>query len=134
MTKTLAAILVSSVASLSSLCAEGGKHLYAVSGLNGLIKQIGDDLKREEVNVVIGRLSDYGNSNPSAGEWEMVRKAQVKVAEDAESGAWVDTDDLNDGLNRGGKMISNDLHYSAQGYVNFGTRLADAAIGLIEKK
>lgn len=64
----------------------------------------------------------------------MVREAQVKVAVDAVKGAWVDTDDLNDGKNRRGKMIKDDLHYSAEGYVTFGKRLADAAIKLIGKE
>lgn len=62
-----------------------------------------------------------------------MRKAQVKAAEDAAKGAWVDTDDLNDGESRGGKTIKDDLNYSAEGYVIFGKRLADAAIKLIKQ-
>ncbi len=109
------------------------KHgsVYEAS-LNGLIKQLSDDLKREDVHVVIGRLSDFGLTNKGYADWEMVREAQVKVAKDAKSGAWVDTDDLNN-KTRGDKEI-DDLHYTKEGYVTFGKRLADAAIALIEKK
>ena len=63
----------------------------------------------------------------------MVRDIQVKIAENHPRGAWVDTDDLNDGMNRKGKTIKNDLHYSVDGYKTFGKRLADEAIQLIEK-
>ena len=82
--------------------------------------------------MVIGRLSDFGLTNKGYADWEMVREAQVKVAKDAKSGAWVDTDDLNN-KTRGDKEI-DDLHYTKEGYVTFGKRLADAAIALIEKK
>jgi len=110
------------------------KHgsVYEAS-LKGLVKQLAEDLKREDVNVVIGRLSDFGLKNGGYADWEIVRQAQVKVAEDAVKGAWVDTDDLNDGKNRKGKEIKDDLHYSAVRYVIFGQRLADAAIKLIKE-
>jgi hypothetical protein len=112
---------------------EGHGSVYEAS-MKGLVKQVSDDLGGKDVNVVIGRLSDFGLVNKGYVDWEKVREAQVKVAKDAKAGAWVDTDDLNDGLNRGGKKIKDDLHYSAEGYVTFGKRLADAAIGLIAGK
>lgn len=98
--------------------------------------QLSQDLNRDDVNFVIGRLSDFDMDNkryPHYPHWTQIRDVQVKVAEDHPRGAWVDTDDLNDGKNRGGKDIKNDLHYSAEGYVIFGERLAEKAIGLIEK-
>lgn len=103
------------------------------ASLKGLVKQLADDLKREDVNVVIGRLSDFGMKKSGYPDWKIVREAQVKVAENAVKGAWVDTDDLNDGKNRKGKEIKDDLHYSAEGYVIFGQRLAEAAIKLIKE-
>lgn len=99
--------------------------------LKGLVKQVSDDLKHEEVNVVIGRLSDHGLARPGFKDWDVIRKAQVKFADQAAKGAWVDTDDLNDGMTAKGKEIKDDLHYSKEGYVTFGKRLADAAIKLI---
>jgi hypothetical protein len=44
-----------------------------------------------------------------------------------------DTDDLNDGKNRGGKDIKNDLHYSAEGYKTLGKRFAESALNLIKQ-
>ena len=61
----------------------------------------------------------------------MIRDVQVKVADSNPRFAWVDTDDLNDGQNRKGKDISNDLHYSGDGYKTFGRRMAEAALKMI---
>lgn len=104
------------------------------AGLKGLVKQLEADLKPADLYVVIGRLSDYGVGNKSVSDWDVIREIQVKVAQDLPHGAWVDTDDLNDGVNRSGKRIKNDLHYSAEGYKIFGKRMADAALGMILKK
>ncbi len=102
--------------------------------LNGLIKQLSDDLGRDDINVVIGRLSDFDMENRRYPHWTMVRDIQVRVAEKYPRAAWIDTDDLNDGVNRKGKPIKDDLHYSAEGYETFGKRMADAALGLIKRK
>ncbi|MBO61857.1 MAG: acetyl xylan esterase, partial [Verrucomicrobiales bacterium] len=64
----------------------------------------------------------------------MVREEQVKVAKSSKRFSWVNTDDLNDGLNRRGKKIENDLHYSAEGYKTLGKRFADSALKLIKIK
>ncbi|WP_373524082.1 hypothetical protein [Aquiflexum sp.] len=40
---------------------------------------------------------------------------------------------LNDGVDREGKKIENDLHMSAQGYVILGKRFAEKSIQLIKK-
>ena len=101
--------------------------------MDGLYRQLSDDLKREDINFVIGRLSDFDLKNARYKDWTMVREIQVKYAEQHPRGAWVNTDDLNDGLNRRGKKIANDLHYSAEGYKILGERFADAAIKLIRK-
>ena len=65
--------------------------------------------------------------------WTKIREIQVAFAEASPNRVWVNTDDLNDGLNRQGKPIQNDLHYSADGYVTFGQRLAREAVALIQK-
>ena len=98
------------------------KHgqVYAAS-MQGLIDQLSADLGRDDLNFVIGRLSDNGKT----AHWEIVRKAQVQVAESSPRGAWVDTDDLN-----GPK---NGLHYTKEGYAELGKRLAAKAIELIRK-
>lgn len=99
--------------------------------LLGLHKQLGKDLGRNDVAFVIGRLSDFDMENKRYPHWTMIRDIQVKVADSNSRFAWVDTDDLNDGKNRKGKNIANDLHYSAEGYKKFGRRMAEAALKMI---
>ena len=110
------------------------KHgeVYAAA-MRGLIDQTAGDLKRDKINFVIGRLSDFDMDNKRYPHWTMVRDAQVKVAESDKRGAWVDTDDLNDGKNKRGNEIKDDLHYSVEGYKTLGQRFADAAIALIKQ-
>ena len=137
--KVKTAIKGKQIASVTFLWMQGErdakeKHgdVYAAS-LNGLFEQLSTDLKRDDINVVIGRLSDFDLKNQKYPHWTKLREVLVEVAEAHPRGAWVDTDDLNDGLNRRGKEIKNDLHYSADGYKIFGTRLAEKAIALIKK-
>ena len=83
-------------------------------------------------NFVIGRLSDFDLENAIYPHWQMIRAVQVKVAESNTRFGWVDTDDLNDGFNRKGKEIKNDLHMSAEGYKIMGARFAEKSIQLIK--
>lgn len=108
-------------------------QVYGAS-FRGLLDQLHTDLKFRNINFVIGRLSDFDMANTRYPHWTMVRKAQVALAEADLRGAWVDTDDLNDGLNRQGREISNDLHYSVEGYKILGQRFADKAIALVRNK
>jgi len=103
------------------------------ASLRGLHAQLSADLKRTDVGFVIGRLSDFDMANKRYPHWTMVREAQVKVADSNSRFVWVNTDDLNDGKNRRGKEIKNDLHYSAEGYKTLGKRFADSALKLIVK-
>lgn len=102
--------------------------------LSGLIDQISEDLGRQDINFVIGRLSDFDLENKRYRHWTKIREVQVKFADTHEFTSWVNTDDLNDGKNRRGKEISNDLHYSGEGYKLLGERFANAAIKLIETR
>lgn len=110
------------------------KHgeVYA-SSMKGLVDQLAKDLGRDDVNFVIGRLSDFDMDDKKYTHWTMVRKAQVSVAEASPRGAWVDTDDLNDKENKKTKQIKNDLHYTGEGYKTLGKRFAEKAIELIKK-
>ena len=89
---------------------------------------------RSGIGMSLGRLSDFDLGNKRYPHWTKVREAQVAVAEADPNGAWVNTDDLNDGVNRRGKQIKNDLHYSAEGYKTLGKRFAAAAIKLIHSE
>ncbi|MCM8539111.1 MAG: sialate O-acetylesterase [Lentisphaeraceae bacterium] len=104
--------------------------VYGAS-LEGIFTQLTEDLKRQDINYVIGRISDTRKNHK---HWTMVRKVQVELAEKLPRADWVNTDDLNDGLNSNGKLIKNDMHYSVEGYKILGQRLADKAINLINKK
>lgn len=101
--------------------------------LKGFVAQMEKDLQRPDLNVVIGRISDYG-STQNMPQWELVRAAQVHFADSAPRCGWVDTDDLNDGIILNGKLIINDLHYSADGYKTLGKRFAEKAVTLIHKR
>tara|TARA_Y100001954_G_scaffold104805_1_gene114056 strand:+ start:282 stop:986 length:705 start_codon:yes stop_codon:yes gene_type:complete len=103
------------------------------ASLLGLHAQLSTDLKRTDIGFVIGRLSDFDLGNKRYPHWTKVREAQVKVADSSPRFVWVDTDDLNDGKNRRGKEIKDDLHYSAEGYKTLGKRFAESALKLITK-
>ena len=111
---------------------EGHGEVYA-DALKGLVAQLSKDLDRDDINFVNGRLSDFDLRQQRYQHWNMIRKVQVEVADSSPRYDWVDTDDLNDGLNRRGKEISNDLHYSAEGYKTLGLRFAEKSIRLIEQ-
>jgi hypothetical protein len=103
------------------------------AALQGLYDQFSDDIGVENVRMVIGRLSDFDMGNQKYPHWTRVREAQVALAEGNPLFDWVDTDDLNDGKNRGGKPIKNDLHYSGEGYITFGKRMAEKSLALLKE-
>lgn len=98
-------------------------EVYADSFI-GLLGQLEKDLARDDVNFVIGRLSDMDMENKRYPHWTLVREEQVKSAESSSRGAWVDTDDL--------PMKKDNLHYSADGFNQLGERFAEKAIALIK--
>ena len=100
--------------------------------LEGLLEQLSSDLKRDDINVVIGRLSDFDMDDKNYHHWTLIREQQAAFVQDGPRRVLVNTDDLNDGVNRRGKEIKDDLHYSAIGYVELGSRFAKEAIQLIQ--
>lgn len=98
--------------------------------LEQLIANLRQDLEQPQMNVVIGRLSDFGKDNYTP--WQNIRKVQVNVAGSDPHGAWVDCDDLNDKMKDGVKR--DDLHYTKEGYELLGRRFARQAKLLIDKK
>lgn len=110
----------------------GQGDVYETS-LLGLLDQVRSQLGRDDLNFVIGRISDFDMDNSEFPDWTMIREIQVRVAESDPRGSWIDTDDLNDGLRRRGKTIHNDLHYSKQGYELLGKCFARSAMDLVRK-
>lgn len=93
--------------------------------LTGLLQQLQADLNHKDIDVVIGRISDFGNDDPkNRPDWNVIRKVQVTWTEKTPRAAWIDTDDLN-GSN-------NALHYGKDGYDKLGQRFAAKAIELIK--
>jgi len=93
--------------------------------LKGLIGQLREEMGRQDINFVIGRLSDYAVNNKRYLFWMQVRSAQIEIAESDPYGAWVDTDDLNGS--------DDELHYTKDGYAELGRRFAEKTIELIKK-
>ena len=112
----------------------GWGNLYE-KALLGLHAQLAKDLnwELEKLIFVIGRLSDFDLENKKYPHWTKVRNIQSKVTAQKENWHLVNTDDLNDGINRKGKKISNDLHYSADGYKILGQRFGQTCIEAISK-
>ena len=90
--------------------------------LRSLVKQLRGDLGRDDITIVIGRLSDCGIKN---NDWQALRKAQMSFAEKEPRAAWIDTDDLNGS--------DDNLHYTKEGYVELGKRFAEKSIELLRK-
>lgn len=107
-----------------------GKEYKA--SLIGLVAQLSRDLGREDINVVLGRISDYEITTRKNPHWLVVRRAQVEAAEANPYWRWVDTDLFNDGVDEEGQILENDLHYTAEGYALLGDRFAQEAIDLIK--
>ena len=104
-----------------------------LASLNGLKKQLEQDLKRTDINFIIGRLSDSGffrrrdKKRVENLHWEEIRKAQQSFADASQRAVWIDTDDLN-----GDK---NELHLiKPDGYSMLGERYVDAALKLLDGK
>jgi hypothetical protein len=90
--------------------------------LHALIKQFRDTLKRPDMAVVLGRISDHFLGQPS---WDSVRKAQESAPAIDPLINWVDTDDLNG--------PGNGMHYNKEGYRMLGERFAAKAIEMTKK-
>ena len=104
-----------------------------LASLNGLKKQLEQDLKRTDLNFIIGRLSDSGffrrrdKKRVENLHWEEIRKAQQSFADASQRAVWIDTDDLN-----GEK---NALHLTKpEGYETLGKRYLKAAVELVKAK
>ena len=110
--------------------ANGGAHAAYKESLKLLISKLRRDLKRPDMNIVIGRIGDYALDRPSC---VAVRKAQREIVDEDPHGAWVDVDDLNDRMVKG-KMVSA-VHYNRpEGYITLGRRFARQGHALVTGK
>lgn len=139
MKKVRAAVGERELASVTFIWMQGERDARMAWGevyresLLGLYEQFSDDMGRDDVLFVNGRLSDFDMGNRRYPHWTRIREIQVDLAESDPRFAWVDTDDLNDGKNRAGKPIENDLHYSGEGYRILGKRFAETSLELLRE-
>ena len=92
--------------------------------LKGLVKQLQDDLKRKDINVVIGKLGKGQlKGKPWSKDWAAFRRVQEDLCKANPRWEIVDCDDL--------EMRKDNLHFSAKGYKGMGERFAAKAIRLI---
>ena len=133
------AIKNESVASVTFLWMQGERDAREKRGdeyqknLLRVYSQLSRDINREDINMVIGRLSDHDMQNQKFPHWTKLREIQVNLANSNPRFSWIDTDDLNEGINFRGNAIKNDLHMSVEGYKVMGKRFAEKAIALIER-
>lgn len=103
---------------------KGYAEIYA-DALARVIGQLETDLGRKDIDVVIGRISDFGNNDPeNRPGWMAIRKIQVEFAEKRPRTGWIDTDDLNGN--------SDGLHYGKEGYRKLGERFAAKVIEMLK--
>jgi hypothetical protein len=107
--------------------ANGTSETYA-DAFEKLIGQLRTDLAFENVTFVIGRINDFYLKRPEGKE---IREIQQKLAESNPHGAWIDTDDLNTGINPWGVNEVDGGHFALDNYPVLGRRFADAADKLI---
>jgi len=139
MSKVMSAFQGEDIASVTFFWMQGEKDAKESHGevyeesLKGLLAQLQSDLQFNEINFVCGRLSDFGMDNKKCPHWTMIRDIQQSFAESYPRGTWINTDDLNDGIDGKGRDRQNALHYSVDGYKILGERYAEKAIMLINK-
>ena len=112
--------------------AKSGMEPAYEAALKKLISNLRRDLKRPEMNFVIGRISDHSPGSKFQSGWDRIREIHVDLAKADPRGSWVDTDDCNNKIKRDNP--TNDLHYTQDGYILFGKRLARQAVRLINGK
>ncbi len=99
----------------------------------GVIDQLKADLKRDDVRFVLGRINDHQNPKDGNGR-AVVRVAQEKLGTENANGTWVNTDDLNTGINPWCGYETNGEHFPNPGYRVLGQRFARAACKQIDPK
>ena len=106
---------------------DAGRAMEAVyaESFHRLVARLKSDLNVDDMNFVIGRLSD---AKPDDPHWQNMRQVQVEIAEAHRRGAWVDTDDLNHTPNDEKQDL---VHYPGDKARILGERFGQRAIELI---
>jgi hypothetical protein len=132
------AIAGTQVASVTLVWMQGEEDARAGWGsvyersFRGVLDQLATDLGVTRINFVLGRINDYWLPCHGLKDGDVVRSAQVALAEAGPHGAWIDTDDLNTGVNPWGGYSEVDGHFPPAGYRVMGRRFARKACQLID--
>jgi hypothetical protein len=112
--------------------AEAGYASRYKESFFGVLDQLKADLNIKEINFVIGRINDYWLPERRIVDGEIIRALHVKIAESDKHGAWINTDDLNTGVNPWGSYEIDGGHFPNPGYRVMGLRFARAACTLAD--
>ena len=93
----------------------------------GVLDQLKTDLGLRDIKFVIGRINDSWLPSRDIVDGDMMRALQVKMAESNANGAWINSDDLNTGVNPWGIYEFDGGHFPNAGYRVMGQRFARAA-------
>jgi len=96
-----------------------------------LLQQLNRDLGRQQSNFVVGRINDFWLCQPDG---KAIREILVRLGDEHANGAWINTDDLNRGVNPWGGFSFEDGHFPPAGYVVMGQRFAKEALRLLDPK
>ncbi|MBT8037801.1 MAG: sialate O-acetylesterase [Verrucomicrobiae bacterium] len=107
---------------------KGWGKVYKKSFL-GVLDQLKAFLKIDSINFVVGRINEYWLDQPDG---ELMRKILVELGEDHPNGDWINTDDLNRGVNPWGGFSYEDGHFPPSGYRVMGQRFAKKACQLVQ--
>ncbi|MGB0743905.1 MAG: sialate O-acetylesterase [Opitutales bacterium] len=108
----------------------GWGSVYEVS-FHGVLDQFKEDLGIQQINFVVGRINDFWVDPEKFPDGELIRKIQVELGEENQNGRWINTDDINRGVNPWGGYSLNDGHFPPTAYRVMGQRFAKAACDLI---
>ncbi len=98
----------------------------------GILDQLRADLGVKDIHFVVGRINDFWVDPQEYPDGKLIREIQVKLGEAHANGAWVNTDDLNRGINPWGGFSLEDGHFPPPGYRVMGQRFAREACRLID--
>jgi len=98
----------------------------------GVLDQFKRDLEIDQINFVVGRINDYWLDPERHPDGELIREIQQSLGEDHDHGRWINTDDLNRGVNPWGGYSYDDGHFPPPGYRVMGQRFAEQACRLID--
>jgi len=109
--------------------AESGWAASYEKSFLGLLERIKADLGVGKIHFVVGRINDFWLEKQDG---KAIRDILAKLGDDHANGAWIDTDDLNRGVNPWGGFSFEDGHFPPAGYVIMGQRFARQACLLLD--